>query len=98
MATKPDFERYRFPYQQNLFMAFLGGSQLHGAKVKGTDDTDWYGVFIEPPDKMIGLERDEFFVYTTGGNYWRLPRFLEIAVAGIAGGGRLRFERTLASL
>jgi uncharacterized protein len=67
MVTKPDFERYRFPYQQNLIMAFVGGSQLHGAKVKGTDDTDWYGVFIEPPDKMIGLERDEFFVYTTGG-------------------------------
>jgi len=48
-------------------MAFVGGSQLHGAKVDGTDDTDWYGVFIEPPDKMIGLDRDEFFVYTTGG-------------------------------
>src|SRR5579864_390063 len=67
MVTKPDFERYRFPYQQNLIMAFVGGSQLHGAKVGGTDDTDWYGVFIEPPDKMIGLDRDEFFVYTTGG-------------------------------
>ncbi len=48
-------------------MAFVGGSQLHGAKVDGTDDTDWYGLFIEPPDKMIGLDRDEFFVYTTGG-------------------------------
>ena len=48
-------------------MAFIGGSQLHGAKLEGTDDTDWYGVFIEPPEKMIGLERDEFFVYTTGG-------------------------------
>jgi uncharacterized protein len=24
-------------------------------------------VFIEPPDKMIGLERDEHFVFTTGG-------------------------------
>lgn len=48
-------------------MAFIGGSQLHGAKLEGTDDTDWYGVFIEPADKMLGLERDEFFVYTTGG-------------------------------
>lgn len=64
---RPDFEQYGFPYQRNLIMAFVGGSQLHGAKVDGTDDTDWYGVFIEPPDKMIGLERDEFFVYTTGG-------------------------------
>ncbi len=64
---KPDFARYGFPYQSNLIMAFIGGSQLHGAKLEGTDDTDWYGVFIEPSDKMIGLERDEFFVYTTGG-------------------------------
>lgn len=64
---KPDFASYGFPYQDNLIMAFIGGSQLHGAKVGATDDTDWYGVFIEPPVKMIGLDRDEFFVYTTGG-------------------------------
>lgn len=64
---KPDFATYGFPYPKNLIMAFIGGSQLHGAKVQGTDDTDWYGVFIEPPGKMIGLDRDEFFVYTTGG-------------------------------
>jgi uncharacterized protein len=66
-STKPDFAQYGFPYPDNLIMAFIGGSQLHGAKVEGTDDTDWYGVFIEPPEKIIGLERDEFFVYTTGG-------------------------------
>lgn len=66
-TTKPDFAHVGFPYQQNLLMAFIGGSQLHGARVQGTDDTDWYGVFIEPPEKMIGFDRDEFFVYTTGG-------------------------------
>ena len=64
---KPDFARYGFPYENNLIQAFIGGSQLHGAKVDGTDDTDWYGVFIEPPEQMIGLDRDEFFVFTTGG-------------------------------
>lgn len=64
---RPDFIQYGFPYQENLIQAFIGGSQLHGAKVQGTDDTDWYGVFIEPPQKMIGLDRDEFFVFTTGG-------------------------------
>lgn len=64
---KPDFAQYGFPYQNNLIQAFIGGSQLHGAKVDGTDDTDWYGVFIEPPEQMIGLDRDEFFVFTTGG-------------------------------
>jgi predicted nucleotidyltransferase len=64
---KPDFSEYGFPHQDNLIMAFIGGSQLHGAKVGATDDTDWYGVFLETPEKMIGLDRDEFFVYTTGG-------------------------------
>ncbi|MGA9885047.1 MAG: nucleotidyltransferase domain-containing protein [Candidatus Acidiferrales bacterium] len=64
---KPDFAQYGFEYQDNLVQAFIGGSQLHGAKLQGSDDTDWYGVFIEPPEKMIGLDRDEFFVFTTGG-------------------------------
>jgi predicted nucleotidyltransferase len=63
----PDFSQYGFPYPDNLIQAFIGGSQLHGAKVEGADDTDWYGVYIEPARKMIGLDRDEFFVFTTGG-------------------------------
>jgi uncharacterized protein len=67
IQTVPDFAQYGFPYPQNLIQAFVGGSQLHGAKVEGTDDTDWYGVYIEPPTKMIGLDRNEFFVFTTGG-------------------------------
>ena len=63
----PDFTQYGFPYPENLIQAFIGGSQLHGAKIAGTDDTDWYGIYIEPADKMIGLDRNEFFVFTTGG-------------------------------
>jgi len=66
-AGRLDFAAYDFPYPDNLIIAFIGGSQLHGAKLEGTDDTDWYGVFIEPPEKMTGLDRDEFFVHTTGG-------------------------------
>ena len=65
--AKPNFAQYGFPYPANLIQAFIGGSQLHGAKVDSTDDTDWYGVFIEPPEKIVGLDRDEFFVFTTGG-------------------------------
>jgi predicted nucleotidyltransferase len=66
-STKPDFSVYGFPYQDNLIMAFIGGSEAHGAKIGATDDTDWYGVFLETPEKMIGLDREEFFVFTTGG-------------------------------
>ena len=48
-------------------MAYIGGSQAHGAKVGATDDTDWYGLYIPPPTKVLGLDREEHFVFTTGG-------------------------------
>jgi hypothetical protein len=53
---KPDFAQYGIPDPDNLIQAFIGGSPLHGAKVGRTDDTDTYGVFIEPAAKMIGLD------------------------------------------
>jgi len=64
---KPDFAQYGFSYQKNLIMAYIGGSQAHGAKLGATDDTDWYGLYIPPPHKVLGLEREEHFVFTTGG-------------------------------
>jgi len=48
-------------------MAYIGGSQAHGAKLGATDDTDWYGLYIPPPNQVLGLEREEHFVFTTGG-------------------------------
>jgi len=65
--VKPDFARYGFAYQDDLIMAYIGGSQAHGAKLGATDDTDWYGLYIPPAEKMLGLEREEHFVFTTGG-------------------------------
>lgn len=47
---------------------FIGGSELHGAKVKDTDDLDIYGVFLEPPELVLGLEKAEFYVWSTAGN------------------------------
>ncbi len=64
---KPDFAQYGFVHQQNLIMACIGGSQAHGAKLGATDDTDWYGLYIPPPARLLGLEREEHFVFTTGG-------------------------------
>ena len=61
------FSEYGFPYPHDLILTFIGGSQLHGAKLQGKDDTDWYGVFIEPPEKVLGLEEFPHFVFTTGG-------------------------------
>jgi predicted nucleotidyltransferase len=64
--VKPDFAQHGFLYQENLIMSCIGGSQAHGAKVDSTDDTDWYGLYIPPADKVLGLEREEHFVFSTG--------------------------------
>jgi predicted nucleotidyltransferase len=64
---KPNFAQYGFAYQQNLIMAYIGGSEAHGAKLGETDDTDWYGLYIPPPELVLGLDREEHFVFTTGG-------------------------------
>lgn len=63
---KDNFASLGFPYPKGLIHSFIGGSQLHGAKLEGTDDTDWYGVFIEPSEKKLGVDAFEHFVYTTG--------------------------------
>lgn len=56
-----------FPYSDLVILTFIGGSQLHGAKIQDNDDTDWYGLFIEPPMKALGVDAYEHFVHTTGG-------------------------------
>ncbi len=38
-----------FPlHPTSIIHLFIGGSQLHGAKVSGYDDLDIYGCYIEP--------------------------------------------------
>jgi predicted nucleotidyltransferase len=57
-----------FPYPERLIHLFVGGSELHGAKVHGTDDLDIYGVYIEPPHLALGLESLPHYVWSTAGN------------------------------
>ena len=57
-----------FPYSDRLIHLFVGGSELHGAKVKDTDDLDIYGVYIEPPDLALGLDSLPHYVWSTAGN------------------------------
>ncbi|SRR5216684_369621 len=57
-----------FLYPDRLVHLFVGGSELHGAKVHGTDDVDIYGVYIEPPEKVLGLESLPHFVWSTAGD------------------------------
>lgn len=58
----------RFPYWRDTIHLFVGGSALHGAKVDGYDDLDIYGVYVEPPDKIIGVDAYEHFCWSTGNN------------------------------
>lgn len=58
----------RFPCPQNLIHLFIGGSELHGAKVGSTDDLDIYGVYIEPPQLRLGIDSLPHYVWSTAGN------------------------------
>lgn len=57
-----------FGFPDRLIHLFVGGSELHGAKVHGTDDLDIYGVYVEPPELVLGLESLPHFVWSTAGN------------------------------
>src|SRR5215471_13590632 len=57
-----------FDRPQSLIHLFVGGSELHGAKVGQTDDTDIYGAYIEEPEEALGLHPREHFVWSTAGN------------------------------
>lgn len=57
-----------FAFPDRLIHLFVGGSELHGAKVHGTDDLDIYGVYIEPPELVLGLESMPHFVWSTASN------------------------------
>lgn len=58
--------RAGFPLDaNNVIHLFVGGSQLHGAKVTGYDDLDIYGAYIEPPEYILGLQYLEHFVWTS---------------------------------
>jgi hypothetical protein len=35
---------------RNVLLLIEGGSRLHGATLAGTDDTDWYGLYVEPAE------------------------------------------------
>jgi len=57
-----------FPHVDRLIHVFVGGSELHAAKVRGTDDLDIYRAYIEPPHSVLGLESLPHHVWSTAGN------------------------------
>jgi uncharacterized protein len=57
-----------FDQPQTLIHLFVGGSELHGAKVGQTDDTDLYGVYVEDPEHALGLSSKDHYVWSTAGD------------------------------
>jgi uncharacterized protein len=58
----------KFPYTGDLIHVFVGGSGLHGGRVGNTHDDDFYGIFIEPPNKVIGLHNYPHYVWSSAGD------------------------------
>ena len=46
----------------------VGGSELRGAKIHGTDDLDIYGVYIGPPELILGLKSLPHYFWSTAGD------------------------------
>jgi predicted nucleotidyltransferase len=57
----------KLPSDLKLIHAFVGGSTLHGATNQGHSDLDFYGVFLEPATKSLGLDCFEHFCTTSSG-------------------------------
>jgi len=55
----------------DIIHLFTGGSELHGAKVEGTDDHDIYGVFVDHATGPLGIDYQDHtlqhFVWSTAG-------------------------------
>ena len=52
--------------ESNTILRCVVGSTLHGLAVSdGLEDRDEMGIFIEPPECVLGLRRFEHWVYRT---------------------------------
>ena len=60
--------RSGFESPDKIIHLFIGGSELHGAKVGTTDDLDLYGVFVDGPEVTLGLQPRKHFVWSTASD------------------------------
>jgi len=68
LDTRLELERSNFERPETVIHLFIGGSELHGAKVGATDDLDIYGVFLDPPPVVLGLNPRKHFVWSTASD------------------------------
>jgi predicted nucleotidyltransferase len=57
-----------FGEPESVIHLFIGGSELHGAKVGATDDLDLYGVYLGRPASVLGLKDEPHFVWSTASD------------------------------
>ena len=60
--------RSQFEKPETVIHLFIGGSELHGAKVGATDDLDLYGVFLDSPEIVLGMAPRKHFVWSTAND------------------------------
>lgn len=73
-----------FPYFADMIHMFVGGSGLHGGRVEGKNDDDYYGIFIEPEEMVIGLREYPHYVWSTAGDTARnQPGDLDVCFYGL---------------
>lgn len=84
-----------FPYSHRVIMTFIGGSKMYLGPEYSKGDTDYYGVFVEPLTKVMGLDSYEHFTTSTKKPgqqkntkedddvcFYGLQRFAELACKG----------------
>jgi len=55
-----------FPYSESVVLLFEGGSRMHGGQLQDGADRDVFGLFVQPPEKILGVDAYEHFVHHTG--------------------------------
>jgi uncharacterized protein len=78
----------------DVILSFIGGSALHGAQQSTSTDVDYYGVYVEPPEISLGIDKEDHFVWSSAGTqvrnshgdvdvcYYSLRRFAELCAKG----------------
>jgi hypothetical protein len=91
-----EVRRSGFDLPESVIHLFIGGSELHGAKMGATDDLDLYGVFLDGPAGVLGLKPRRHFVWSTASDdrrngpedvdltLYSLHRWAELAAKGNA--------------
>jgi predicted nucleotidyltransferase len=74
-----------FPYRSEMVNLFIGGSGLHGGRVDGKNDDDFYGVFVEPPEMVVsGMQSYPHYVWgTSSSNERNRPGDVDIVFYGL---------------